>query len=189
MLLAIAFIALGVLTRGIEPTGNYRDDAGLLVWLTYAFSGVSMVVPSIAAIAFVWMAFVRPGWSDRLLWSTALILTVALAASVARLAFANRTSLHGIGMYPNAAAAVGAIAYGTWLMIADRSSWAPWRRVLTATLCLSALAAIAAYPLVSKTVRFVDFAGSFIFAAAFFTLGGFIANRAGVDIMAREVEE
>lgn len=88
--------------------------------------------------------------------------------------------------YPSPFAVTGFLAYGSWLLIVDRSATTPWKKRILGTLCILALLSVASYPLINPYVNPIDIAGSLLFAAACFAFGVFVATRVGVNLFRRD---
>jgi hypothetical protein len=133
----------------------------------------------------LWIAFLSPRWSDRMLWSAAMIFTAfELAADVSYL-FPHRSGGEVFRTYPRVSAVVGLIAYGSWLLIIPESRVNAWVKRALSAVCVLAIATIVVYPLIDAYTRIVDIIGSVLFAGALFTLGVFVARRVGVNLFAR----
>ena len=134
----------------------------------------------------IWIAFASPRWSDRLLWGTAMIFT-AIELGTDAIFFFSRAGTSGtLHTYPNPYAVTGFVAYGSWLLIIDRSALRPGVRVTLGMLCILALLFIVSYPLLSPYVRPIDMLGSGLLSAALFSLGIFVADRVGVTLFRRD---
>ena len=190
----LTFTALGVYSQSVhEPV---RRFALLARWETpvpsyakamfvgAAFTTLMYALPALSALVMLWISFLNPRWSDRMLWSAAMIFTAyELAADGAH--FFPRGSPDGvIYTYPNVAAAVGLIAYGSWLLVLRDSAPSGWLRRVLGALCVLAILAIVAYPAINAYTRAIDLARSVLFAGALFTLGILVARRVGVDLLA-----
>ena len=191
----LAFAALGVYSQSVhEPA---RRFALLARWeaptLSYAratfveavFTTLTYWVPALSALVMLWIAFLSPRWSDRTLWSAAMIFTAYELAADGAHFFVRRSPDGMIHTYPNVSAVVGLIAYGGWLLVLRESTLPAWLKRLLSGLCLLAVLAILAYPAINAYTRVVDLAGSILFAGALFALGIFVARRVGVDLLAR----
>ncbi len=193
VVLLVAFAALGVYSQSVHETA--RHFALLSRWErgTFSFAGligsafqlISGAVPGLSALVMLWIAFLNPRWSDRMLWSAAMIFTAfELAADVSYL-FPHNSGGEVFRTYPRVSAVVGLIAYGSWLLIIPESSVKAWMKRALSAVCVLAMLTIVAYPLIDAYTLIVDTIGSALFAGALFTLGVFVARRVGVNLFAR----
>ncbi len=138
----------------------------------------------------LWITFLSPRWSDRTLWGAAMILTALELAGDASFLFPHKEAGEVMRTYPRFPTVVGLIAYGSWLLIIPGSTLSPWmKRVLTIA-CALALLIIIGYPAIDAYTRVIDTIGSIIFAAFLFSVGLFVANRVGVNLLSfRKSEE
>jgi hypothetical protein len=90
-MLLIAFAALGVYSESVHETTRHfallsRWERGIfnvpgLIGST--FQMIMGAVPGLSALIMLWISFLSPRWSDRMLWSAAMIFTAfELAADV-----------------------------------------------------------------------------------------------------------
>ncbi len=120
-----------------------------------------------------------------MLWSAAMIFTSLELAVVATYLFPHKAGGEVFHSYPRVSAVVGLIAYGSWLLIIPETTISIWLKRALSVVCVVALLAIVAYPLIDAYTRIVDTIGSVLFAGALFTLGIFVAGRVGVNLLAR----
>lgn len=183
-----AFIAVGFYSQTIHDKLTL-DDASAIARGIYSgeiFIGVAEFVPALGALVMIWVAFASPRWSDRLLWSTAMILTAVELSAIAGYVF-TRSGLSGtMRTYPNELAVTGLVAYGSWLLIIDRGALRPWAKATLGLLCILALLYIASCPLINPYLRLVDMLGSGAFSGALFFFGIFVAERVGVSLFQRD---
>jgi hypothetical protein len=188
LLLLAGFVALGVWSESIP--GAPHVQLALMRPAFIVFDVVGIWVPAFGALILVWAAFASPRWSDRFLWSAAMIFTAqvlaGLASEIFPRAMPSGTTYH---TYPTPYAVVGATAYGTWLLNVDRSTLAPRKKQGLGLLCLLAIIFIAAYPLINPAVRPIDIAGAFLFAATGFSFGMLAADRVGVRLLDRDEDQ
>lgn len=191
--LLIAFAALGFYSQTVhEPA---RSFALLAKWesgffgprianlAAGSFGLIMVVIPSLSALVMLWIAFLTPRWSDRALWSAAMIFTAdELALDVSYL-FHHHTADGWLHTYPRAYAVTGLVAYGGWLLVIQGSSLSPPLKRVLSVLCVLALLLVVAYPAIDAYTRVVDTLGSVLFAGFLFTLGIVVAQRVGVDLL------
>ncbi len=151
------------------------------------YGDLALFIPALGALATLWAAFASPRWSDRFLWSAAMIFTAMELAAVAQQLFSrpgpSGTMEH---LYPNPLIVTGLIAYGSWLLIAVRGTLpTPVRRTM-ASLCAAALVFVVALPLATRGVRWIDVIGSILFASACSCAGVFVAQLCGVGLFKRD---
>jgi hypothetical protein len=193
--LLIAFAALGVYSQSVhEMTRRFallsRWESGML---SYAYAGlvggsfqvIMGTVPAISALVMLWISFVNPRCSDRMLWSSAMIFTAYELAADATYLFPHNTGGEVYRSYPRVAAVVGLIAYGSWLLIIPESTMPTWMKRVLGAICVLAILVILAYPLIDAYTRTVDTVGAVLFAGALSTLGVFVAGRVGVNLFGR----
>lgn len=182
----LAFAGLGIASQRL---GEGAFDAHAMMLSVYAalfFNVVFAVVPVLGALALIWAAFASPGWSDRLLWTAAMILTTNELAPLASLAFRRSTSFGALHSYPIPHAAVGIVAYCGCLLVVDRSALPAGRKQILGLSCLAAILLVVVFPAVDPYIRFVDVAGSFLFAGAMLALGVIVADAVVVNLFRRE---
>lgn len=189
------FTALGIYSQSVHETT--RGFALLSRWeLTiwgYAvtmlagtgFQAIMGSIPVLSALVMLWISFFSPRWSDRMLWSAAMIFTAYELALDATYLFPHNAGGEVYRSYPRVAAVVGLIAYGSWLLIIPVSALPTWTKRLLSAVCVLALLAIAGYPAIDAYTRVVDTLGSILFAGALFSLGIFVAGRVGVNLLRR----
>lgn len=195
--LLVAFVALGIYGRdvhedprqfallaGNHPHLNIHGQYTLL----RAYSFFIALVPLIVAVAMLWAAFVNPRRVDDLVWSAALTLTSCLAGLAALQLFFERRGYDLEHTYPTLPVVVGLVGYGTFVCALQKSSFPPVVVLLLRSLCVLALAAVLAFPLLVPGGRIIDYLGAILLAGALFALGVFVAERAGVDLFVRNAE-
>lgn len=187
IVLLVAFVALGFYSQSIHDALNLKllfSSASTIERELIARSifGTVAVLPELIGLVMLWVAFLSPRWSDKYLWSAAMIFTGLELSADAHGIFA-RTGWSGVQhTYPSPYAVTGLIAYGTWLLILAGSAIPLWRKRVFGTLCIIALLFIVSYPLIDPYVSPIDIAGSVLFAAACFAFGVFVAARVGVNL-------
>jgi hypothetical protein len=187
------FLGVGVYSERLYETidliGLLKTPASVFqhnALMALMYGALALFIPALGALATLWAAFASPRWSDRSLWSAAMIFTVMELAGVAQQLFSrpgpSGTMEH---LYPNLLIVTGLIAYGSWLLIAVRGTPPiPVRRTM-ASVCAAALVFVVALPLVTKGVRWIDVIGSILFAAAC-SCAGVVAQLCGVDLFKRD---
>jgi hypothetical protein len=84
--LLVAFATLGVYSQSVHEVHrglsllsrwekNSYIDAVIQALVLGIFGTLNWVIPSLSAIVMLWIAFVSPRWSDRMLWSATMIIT------------------------------------------------------------------------------------------------------------------
>lgn len=193
--LVFVFVALGVYSESLhEPARRFALLSGseaslrgyaIMMVARATFQLVMGWVPVLTGIVMLWVSFLSPRWSDRTLWSAAMIFTAYELSADATYLFSHKVAGEVVRTYPQESAVVGLIAYGSWLLIIPETSLPAWlKRALTA-LCALAVLAIVFYPAIDAYIRVVDTIGSVLFAGALFTLGIAVANRVGVSLLRR----
>jgi hypothetical protein len=189
VLLFVLFVVVGVYSEGLYETldliffGHFSGTAlerhlyGALVFRILMF-----YVPWLGALALIWAAFASPRWSDKTLWSSAMILTTAVLSPGAQLLFSRHTATGWQHLYPNSFVVTGLIAYGSWLLIVVRGTLRPLTKRALSLSCAFMLLFAIVFPLVGAYIRLVDIIGSILLAGAFFSAGVFVAQRCGVDL-------
>jgi len=142
-------------------------------------------IPVLSALVMLWISFLSPRWSDRMLWSAAMIFTAYELAADATYIFPYNAGAEVHHIYPSISAVVGLVAYGSWLLIIPVSTLSTWVKRALSAVCVLALLVIVAYPAIDAYTRTVDTIGAVLFAGALFTLGMFVANRVGVNLLGR----
>src|SRR5580704_2502700 len=126
-ILFVLFIAVGVYSErlyetidlfGLLKTPASTFQRNLIFALTYR--SLVFFIPWLGALATLWIAFASPRWSDRYLWSAAMIFTAMELAADAQQLFSRHGPSGTEHLYPNALTVTGLIAYGSWLLIAAR---------------------------------------------------------------------
>ena len=197
VVLLIAFAALGIYSQSIHETTRgfallSRWEGGAFrgyVVRTLAWSGFEEImgsVPLLSGLVMLWISFLSPRWSDRMLWSAAMVFTAYELALDATYLFPHNAGGEVYRSYPRVSAVVGLIAYGSWLLIIPATTLPAWLKRLLSAVCVLALMAIAAYPVIDAYTRAVDTLGSILFAGALFALGVFVAGRVGVNLLRRD---
>ncbi len=188
VVLLAAFIACGLFAR--TPGGAaFPRDFMRIARLAFALSDIAYIIPNLLALAMIWVGFARPQWSDRLLWSAAMVLTSAELSSLAGFAFGSgRVTLFPFDRYLNAALVCGFLAYGSLLTVVAPSV-AQGRRIPLGVAAGAGLVAIVALAPLTESIRAIDFAGSLLFASACFAFGVAFAEHLGIDLFRREAGE
>lgn len=194
-ILFVAFLVLGVYSQGVheKPRGFallWRFERGVYGMLAVraleaTFDFLISGVPIFSAVVMLWIAFVSPRWSDRTLWGAAMTFTTAALGTNLQYCFHHTVAGEVVRTYPNAFAAVGLVAYGSWLLILRESTLSAGVRRLLSACCVVALLAILAYPVIDPYIRTIDLAGSVALAGSMFALGIFVADRVGVNLLGR----
>jgi hypothetical protein len=189
----VLFFGVGVYSERLYETidliGLSKTPASVFqhnVLMVLMYGALVLFIPALGALATLWAAFASPRWSDRYLWSAAMIFSAMEVAVVARQLF-SRPGPSGTveHLYPNPLIVTGLIAYGSWLLIAVRGALPiPVGRAM-ASVCAVALVFVVAFPLVTRGVRWIDIIGSILFAAACSCAGVFVAQLCGVDLFKR----
>lgn len=188
-----AFIALGFYSQSVHETMRpyallatfeQRLLGGYLARLVgEAFQSVMGSTPVLSGLVMLWIAFLSPRWSDRMLWSAAMIFTSYELALDATYLFPHKEMGEVLHPFPRVSAVVGLVAYGGWLLILPASMLPIWlKRTLMAVSALAVLT-IVAYPLIDAYTRTIDTLGAIAFALALFSLGLFVAGRVGVNLL------
>jgi hypothetical protein len=193
--LLLGFAALGVRSAAIREEPRRfallaRWETGILIYvktraITAIFNGITIDIPILSGVVMLWISFLNPRWSDRTLWSAAMIFTAYEVAAEGSWLFPRVAPDGMLYTYPNVGAVVGLVAYGSWLLILRESTLSGWLKRVLSGLCALAVLAILAYPAINAYTRMVDLAGSLLLAGALFALGIFVARRVGVDLLAR----
>lgn len=190
LLLIAAFVALGFWSQHLQDGPLEASTIMRGAYASVAFNWVFALIPQFSALVMIWLAFARPGWSDRFLWSAAMILTANELASLAALLFPSASSTNAtLHLYPLPHAVLGIVAYSSWLLIVDRSAMESTKKQILGLLCIIALLIIAAFPLINPYMRFIDIAGSFLFAGVCLALGKLFADKVGVDLLRRDEDQ
>jgi hypothetical protein len=147
-----------------------------------ALRSVLLYIPWIGALATIWIAFASPRWSDRSLWSAAMIFTTAEVSPIAQLLFSRHGPTGPEHPYPNPFVVTGLIAYGSWLLIVAKGALSPLARRILGAACVLVLLFTIAFPLIYGYIRLVDVIGAIIFAGACFSAGIFVAQLCSVDL-------
>jgi hypothetical protein len=165
------------------PVSAFRHNA----LMALAYATFAIFIPDLGALATLWAAFASPRWSDRFLWSAAMIFTAMELAVLAQELFSRPGPSGALEhLYPNPLIVTGLIAYGSWLLIAVRGTLPiPVKRTM-ATVCAAALVLVVAWPLGTRGVRWIDVIGSILFAAGCSCAGVFVAQLCGVDLFKRD---
>lgn len=196
VVLLIAFAALGIYSQSIHETtrgfalfsrweGSIYRGYAVRMLAGSGFQTIMGSVPILSALVMLWISFLSPRWSDRTLWSAAMIFTAYELALDATYLFPHNAGGEVYRSYPRVSAVVGLIAYGSWLLIIPVSTLPTWMKRLLSAVCVLALIAIVAYPAIDAYTRAIDTLGSILFACALFSLGIFVAGRVGVDLLRR----
>jgi hypothetical protein len=198
VVLLIAFAALGIYSQSIHETtrgfallsrwegSTYRGYAvRMLAWS--GFQAIMGYVPVLSGLVMLWISFLSPRWSDRMLWSAAMIFTAYELAPDVTYLFPHNAGGEVYRSYPSVSAVIGLIAYGSWLLIIPVSTLPTWMKRLLSAVCVLALVAIVAHPAIDAYTRAVDTLGSILFAGALFALGVFVAGRVGVNLLDKRI--
>src|SRR6185312_11238715 len=177
--LLIAFVLLGLVDRALPglPVRPLAEPAR--IWALMIIAQITHLVPYVGAIVMVWLALARPQWSDRFLWSAALILTSAELAPFAAMPFHHPGGSAELIVppYPNPATVTGLIGFGTWLLIVDRGNLSPNpKRALGILMILGLLTALVG-AVFAGYGRLIDAGGALLFAGACWCYGVFLAER------------
>jgi hypothetical protein len=156
ILSAIAFVALSRIhvAKSDGDIINLMEHHPVLYRAFFAFHASNAVL-QIAAIAAVWVALLRPGWSDRLLWCAATTLSASLVivATIPR------------GFYRDDFATIAIIGFTSWSIVAWYSSMPPaWRAIVSAA-CMAMVAFACALPFLAQLSP-IYFAGSLTLACS-----------------------
>lgn len=186
----VLFVAVGVysqrLYEAIDVVGLLKESSATFQRHfvgALAYRSLTGFVPWLGALATLWIAFARPGWSDRYLWSAAMVFTAMELATDAQLLFSRHGPSGAEHPYPNPLTVTGLIAYGSWLLIAAREGRpTPAKRALVVLFAIALLFMIT-FPLFAGYIRWVDIVGSTLFAGACFSAGIFVAQLCGVDLL------
>jgi hypothetical protein len=170
----VCFLALGKLPA--HPTSS---DVILVwahnLWMYRALILAKMLTVSLqpAAIAAIWIALLRPSWSDRLLWCAVTTLTAFLIVPSIPVAF-HRDTVTTLAL----------VGYTSWAVVAWYSSMQKvWRALITGVcLAIAALALIA--PGAFGGASAIDLAGSFAFACAIWCFSIALTQRFNIDLFA-----
>lgn len=198
-ILFLAFLALGFYSQWIHEVPRRfallsplsRGLYGVLVArsLMATFDFLIAGVPTISAVVMLWIAFVSPRWSDRMLWGAAMTFTALVLVANLQYFFHHTIAGEVVRTYPHASAVVGLVAYGSWLLILRESTLSARIRGLLTAACALALLAIVAYPVIDPYTRWVDVVGAGVLAGALFALGLFVADRVGVNMLGSSSHE
>jgi len=185
--LLVAFVALGLYSQTIHESLIPRlyDSASTIrrsMYGKYIFVGIMGLIPGLSGLVMIWIAFLSPRWSDRFLWSAAMIFTGVELGLDANQVFTRAGWAGTTHTYPSPYAVTGLLAYSSWLLIIDRSAMQLWKKRVLGTLCILALLGVLTYPLINSWVNPIDIAGSVLFAASCFCFGVFVATRIGVNL-------
>jgi hypothetical protein len=191
-ILFVLFVLVGLYSERFYDVLDFRMPYWKIVRNVYSAGlGGALLdgVPLAGALVMIWAAFARPQWSDKSLWSAAMILTTLQLTSVVKLLFW-RHEPEGWGQhpYPNLLATTGIVAYASWFMIAATGTLRPLPKRIIEVLCVLAVIFCLSLPLLNSYIPPVDIVGSAIFAAACFCAGVFVAQLCGVDLFKREDE-
>lgn len=190
--LLVLFIAVGVyserLYESIDLVGLLKAPISTFqrnLFGALAYRSLAVFIPWLGALATLWIAFARPGWSDRYLWSAAMVFTAMELATDAGQLFSRHGPSGTEHLYPNPLMVTGLIAYSSWLLIAAREGQPSPAKRVAEVLFVVALLFIIAFPLLAGYIRSVDIIGSILFAGACFSAGVFVAQLCGVDLFKR----
>lgn len=193
--LFLAFVALGVYSQSSHETS--RNFALLAKWergyvgiftirgIGGTFEAIMGSVPILSALVMLWVSFLSPGWSDRMLWSAAMIFTANELSFDATYFFAHKEAGEVFRSYPRVSAVVGLVAYASWLLIIPSSTLPVSAKRVLSAICALAVLTIVAYPAIDAYTRTADTIGAVLFAGTLFTLGIFVASRVGVNLLRR----
>jgi hypothetical protein len=182
-----AFLACGFFYVSSHPgAGGWPRDYMRKAFLTLFLLSLDRVLPELLAVAMIWIAFARPQWSDRLLWSAAMVLTSIELASLAATPYHNY-SANGtpFNLYPDPTIVSGLVAYGSLLAVVARAAAPRWQ-ILLACAGAAGILLVVALPLFTNLNRPIELAGSALFAAACWSFGVAVAERLGVDLFRRD---
>ncbi len=188
--LFVLFVVVGVYSERLYDALDLKLLLGHISLSTFerhfygalALRTVLFFIPWIGALATIWVAFASPRWSDRALWSAAMIFTTAELSPFAQLLFSRHGPTGLEHLYPNPSVVTGLIAYGSWLMIVARGALSPLAKRILGAVCVLVLLFSIAFPPIYGYIRLVDVIGSILFAAACFSAGIFVAQLCGVDL-------
>jgi hypothetical protein len=197
-ILFVAFLALGVYSQRVHEAPRSfallspltRGLYGMLVFraLIPTFDFVIAGIPLLSAVVMLWIAFASPRWSDRTLWGAAMTFTAFVLALNLQYCF-HPIAGEVVRTYPDIAAVVGLVAYGSWLLILRESTLSTAIRRLLSAVCVLAVLAVVGYPLIDPYTRTIDIVGAIALAGALFALGIFVAGRVGVNLLGRTDRE
>jgi hypothetical protein len=156
ILCAIAFVGLSRIhvAKSDGDIVNLMEYHPALYRAFFAFHASNAVL-QIAAIIAVWVALVRPGWSDRLLWCAATTLSASLVivAGLPR------------GLFRDDFATIAMIGFTSWAIVAWYSSMPlAWRAIVSAA-CIAMVAFACALPFLAQLPP-IYFAGSLVLACS-----------------------
>jgi hypothetical protein len=69
--LLAAFAVGGYFSKGMSGAIVPFADFGRVAVVAMVLGTIARTIPELSAIAMVWIAFLRPQWNDRFLWSAA----------------------------------------------------------------------------------------------------------------------
>lgn len=188
-ILFVLFIIVGVYSERVNDVLDVQMSYSEIARDVYSAGVASFllfVVPSLGALVMIWAAFARPQWSDKSLWSAAMILTTTQLAMGAQLLFwRHEPTGWGNHRYPNSLGVIGIVAYSSWFMTASSAQLRLLPKRIVKTLCVLGVLLCLSLPVASTYVTPIDIVGSAIFAAACFCAGIFVAQVCGVDLFSR----
>jgi hypothetical protein len=189
VVLLAAFAACGFLFARTPGGSDFPADLMRVIYVNATLYTIALALPALLAIAMVWIGFARPQWSDRLMWSAAMVLTSAELTPLASLPF--RIEGHGVWPfphYPSAELVSGFLAYSCLFFVVAPCA-AEGRRIPLAIIGGAALVALIAFAPLTRSIRYIDFAGSLLFAATLFAFGVALAEQLGINLFRREQSE
>jgi len=147
---------------------------------------VAYAVPALAGIGLIWAAFIRPQWSERALFSAALIVSAMFFL------FGVPQAIFGFFFhrsYGNNWSMIGTVAYVPWFVMA-RALHKP----VAAALCLAALLICFVFPIVigytDVLARFgatlLDVIGGGLLGAALVAAGMAVAEKVGARVFSAD---
>lgn len=189
--LFVVWLALGIAVARLpilDPYWHHRLGLtpNLLPYEILGIIGetIGLTIPLLAAVALVWAAFVRPQWSERALFSAALIVTAAfILAGVPQQVFYRLFHIS----YGNDWVMMGVVSYGPWFLFACALN-----KPFAAALCVVALLACFVAPLLIGYVEvfarygagLTDVIGSGLLGAAIVAAGAAVAEKVGAQVFA-----
>jgi hypothetical protein len=173
-LAAACFVVLGKVPE------HPRNSDVILIWAHHLWTYQALILLKMltislqpAAIAAVWIALLRPSWSDRLLWCAVTTLTAFLIVPSIPVAF-----------HRNDITTLALVGYTSWAAVAWYSSMQKmWRAFITGVcLAIAALAIIA--PGAFGGGSAIDVAGSLVLACAIWCFSVALTQRFHIDLFA-----
>jgi len=146
---------------------------------------VAYAVPALAGIGLIWAAFIRPQWSERALFSAALIISAVFFVAGASQSIFSHFFHHSYG---NDGAMIGTVTYWPWFLMA-RARVKP----VLAACCVTALAMCFVFPVTVKYIdsyagfgaTFPDVLGSALLGGAVVAAGMVVAEKVGAQVFGR----